>query len=147
MQREMPSPRNESPGTSGSSAHTAEAIPQAVFEDRKGDAVMLKSWLLPLALAACGFVTGCASTPTKLTPEGSNVKCQKADPVSSCEEIGAVVGLGMAWDENKAETAKNAMRNAAAEKGGNYVRLETVERLGSGNVEYTGTAFKCPKHP
>lgn len=42
------------------------------------------------------------------------------------------------------ENVRNKLRNDAAERGANYIRLETHSSDGNG-VRYTGTAFKCPQ--
>ena len=66
------------------------------------------------------------------------------DPPASCEEIGGVRGLGSGWAESPEENAKTEVRNNAAERGANVVRLETMTKTPDyGHVTMTGTAHKC----
>lgn len=84
-------------------------------------------------IAAAQVSAACYSAP--LTEGGKTVQLMKADPPPGCREVGSVSGRG---DD---EEVKIAMRNYAAQQGGNYVRIETMDlRLGRG----TGTAFRCP---
>jgi len=95
---------------------------------------------LRFVLAICGGAVACA--PPALTPTGSRVEAMKADPPSQCAEVGSVEGF---WNgdgyEDSANGAKTKLRNAAGERGANYVRLETTNGAGT---RFTGTAFKCP---
>ena len=86
-----------------------------------------------LLTAACG---GGA-----LTEAGARVKLMKADPPSSCADVGTV--SAHAIGPNSDERTRNTLRNDAAEKGGNYVRLETATEEGG----LTGTAYSCPSAP
>ena len=65
----------------------------------------------------------------------------KADPPGGCEDVGSISAQGFAGDD---DDAKVAMRNAAANRGANYVRLESVKASDSGATKYVGTAFRCP---
>jgi hypothetical protein len=98
-----------------------------------------RSWTLNCArcvalvwLAACG--------PPAMHPGAANVKLMKADPPEACEELGPVRGSGNNYTGNE-EGAKVELRNAAAELGANYVRMETVSDYGN---TFTGTAYQCP---
>ena len=91
-----------------------------------------------LVLGVVIGVVSCAGH-AELTSGGRMVKLMKSDPDSGCTEVGSVDAVG-ASDEY----AKNAIRNSAAEKGANYVRLETIEGYTDGSVRrYVGSAFKC----
>jgi hypothetical protein len=83
-----------------------------------------------LALAACG---GGA-----LTPAGAKVTLNKADPAAACAEVGGVSGYTIGPDYQ--DKNKNKLRNEAAEKGANYVRLEQNDSDGNA----AGTAYRCP---
>lgn len=88
---------------------------------------------LPLlaSLAACG---GGA-----LTQAGAQVTLNKADPPKGCVEKGGVSGYTIGPDYQ--ERNKNKLRNEAAEKGANYVRLEQNDSDGNAS----GTAYACPR--
>ena len=77
-----------------------------------------------LLLSGCSLWT--------LSESGSRVLVMKSDPPPGCQEVGSVRG---------GDDEKVILRNMAAEKGGNYVRLETV----TPNGILTGTAYKCPE--
>jgi hypothetical protein len=88
------------------------------------------------------FATGCAK-PTKLNENGLAVKMGKNDPAKECQEIGFIKGNSSNFVKDYEENARNKMRNEAAVKGANYIRLETAHKDSNG-VVYEGTAFKCP---
>jgi hypothetical protein len=80
----------------------------------------------------------------QLTAAGQNVRLVQTDAPAGCKELGTVTGAGMsAYDNERADRAKNDLRNSAAALGANYVRLEglTVEPP---NANATGTAYACP---
>jgi hypothetical protein len=83
-----------------------------------------------LFLAACG---GGA-----LTQAGANVTLNKGDPPQGCTEAGSVSGYTIG--PNYQEKNKNKLRNEAAEKGANFVRLEQNDSDGNA----AGTAYRCP---
>ncbi|HVH47873.1 MAG TPA: DUF4156 domain-containing protein [Labilithrix sp.] len=85
---------------------------------------------LGLSLVACG---GGA-----LSPEGAKVTLNKADPPSGCTEAGGVSSYTIGPDYQ--EKNKNKLRNEAAEKGANFVRLEQNDSDGNAS----GTAYRCP---
>lgn len=91
--------------------------------------------LLLLGVAASLLASACASKT--LTTAGQAVRLQKSDPPEQCSELGSV-SARTAFD---LDGAKNIMRNEAAEKGGNYVRWDTVE----GEYHLTGSAYACPE--
>ena len=91
--------------------------------------------VLPLVLSGCATVA--------LTRAGSSVAVMKADPAPNCREVGDVTGADNGFSENPMASAKNVMRNQAADLGANYVRLDTASRV-QGWLHLTGTAFTCP---
>jgi Domain of unknown function (DUF4156) len=118
-------------------------------------------------LIAC-LVAGCAggeaehrsdASPAELTPAARGVRTAKGDAPSGCEEIGPVEGkdgyaraggLGGAR-VGTYERAYVNLRNVAAERGANYVRLDAEEgphavtkNVSSVLFVLRGVAFKCP---
>ena len=89
-----------------------------------------------LVFSLAALLTACGGS---LTAEGAKVKLMKSDPPPNCNEVGSVEGRGLGPDH--VEKAKNVMRNHAAERGGNYVRMETLD---TDNGYATGTAYHCP---
>lgn len=88
------------------------------------------AFILGLVSTGCGGGT--------LTEAGARVKLMKADPPQSCAEVGGVSGYKVGPDYQ--DRLKNGLRNDAAEKGANYVRLETLTSDGNAS----GTAYRCP---
>jgi hypothetical protein len=86
-------------------------------------------------LLALAFVCSAAACGGALTEQGSQVKLLKADPPADCKEVGSVSAYMVG--PNFQERLKNKMRNDAAQKGANYVRLENL--TSDGNA--AGTAF------
>ena len=74
-----------------------------------------------------------------LTAAGAKVTLNKADPPPTCKEAGSVSGYTIGPDYQ--EKNKNKLRNEAAEKGANFVRLEQNDSDGNA----AGTAYKCPE--
>lgn len=87
--------------------------------------------LLALGCSACAAATG-----------GNNVRIESADPPESCEQI-SVISAYASNTGNDDESVRDKLRNQAAARGANYVRLD---KLGGSSTlkQYTGTAFKCP---
>ena len=83
------------------------------------------------ALMACGGGV--------LTQAGAQVQLMKGDPPQGCKEIGGVSGYTIGPDYQ--EKNKNKLRNEAATKNGNYVRLEQNDSDGNA----AGTAYRCPE--
>ncbi|MBI5544862.1 MAG: hypothetical protein HY901_13310 [Deltaproteobacteria bacterium] len=81
---------------------------------------------------------GCAGA---LTEAGARVKLVKADPPAECAEVGGVSAYRIGPDYH--DKLKNSLRNDAASKGANYVRLESL--TSDGNA--AGTAYRCPETP
>jgi hypothetical protein len=94
-----------------------------------------------MVLVAVFVVVGC--TPVALSTKGQQVNLMKADPPAGCQEIGSVHGKGNAVGRPVEDNSKIEIRNAAGDKGANYVRLETIDNFG----EIAGTAYKCPEPP
>jgi len=90
----------------------------------------MASW--SLVAVALGLLCGCYTAP--LTEGGKGVQLMKSDPPAGCREVGSVAGRG---DD---EQRKVSLRNGAASKGGNYVRMETFD---AATETATGTAFRC----
>ena len=84
-----------------------------------------------LVLVACGGGS--------LSQAGAQVKLMKADPPQGCTEVGGVSGYTVGPDYQ--ERNKNKLRNEAAEKRANYVRLEQNDSDGNA----AGTAYRCPE--
>jgi hypothetical protein len=92
-------------------------------------------WSLTALLPLLWLVLTIGCSPVALTEAGKNVRTITSDPPATCEDIGTVYGRG------DSEEIKNGMRNEAAEKGANYVRMETYNPMTAGG---SGTAFRCP---
>ena len=88
-------------------------------------------------------VVSCVSM-TPLTQGGQLVRVQKSDPPSTCQEIGIISegSTNLLRGGSPEENARNKARNAAAERGANYLRLEDFKTTGNGS-SVTGTAFSC----
>ncbi len=67
----------------------------------------------------------------------------KGDIPKECSEIGTLEGF---WNgdgyEDSANGAKTQLRNEAATRGANIVRLDNTNAAGT---RFTGAAFKCPE--
>jgi len=94
--------------------------------------------LIPISLVM--LLSGCGATA--LTAGGQSVKVQKSDPPPGCEEVGFLEGRSSNLVANYKENARNKLRNQAAERGANYLRLESEVVTGNG-VAYEATAYKC----
>ena len=95
----------------------------------------MKSIVLAVIVGS-GLVVGCGGSA--LTQAGAAVTLNKADPPPACKEIGGVSGYTIGPDYQ--EKNKNKLRNEAATKGGNFVRLEQNDSDGNAS----GTAYRCP---
>jgi Domain of unknown function (DUF4156) len=100
-----------------------------LLEGMKGN-LLLATLAAATTLVACGGGT--------LTQAGSRVKVMKGDPPANCTEVGSVSSYTVGPDYQ--ERNKNKLRNEAADKQANYLRLEQND--GDGNA--AGTAFRCP---
>ena len=76
------------------------------------------------------------------TTAGGNVRVETADPPPSCEQI-SIISASASNTENDVASVREQLRERAAARGANYVRLDKQD--GSSTIkEYTGTAYKCP---
>jgi len=94
-------------------------------------------------LGCCLFgVLVVACSPLALTDAGKNVKLLKADPPKACFDIGPVDGTVPESDTgmSREEFSKIKVRNNAAERRADYVRIDRVYEDGT----IAGTAFRCP---
>ncbi|MBS2018505.1 MAG: DUF4156 domain-containing protein [Deltaproteobacteria bacterium] len=94
---------------------------------------------LAVALLAAFAASLTACGGGALTQAGAQVTLNKADPPKGCVEKGGVSGYTIGPDYQ--ERNKNKLRNEAAEKGANYVRLEQNDSDGNAS----GTAYSCPR--
>lgn len=82
-----------------------------------------------LMLAGCGSL--------ELTSGGERVKLMKQDPPIDCQQL-----TDLYVEEDDLAEAKTSLRNEAALKGSNYVRLDSLEYF-RGDAVASGSAFKC----
>ena len=92
--------------------------------------------LVFLMVAGAVMVSGCGSTPEK---KEINVQLMKSDPPMGCQMVGDIQSKGDDMNEAKAN-----LRQQAADKGGNYVRLDALNMAG-GDAIAAGAAFNCQK--
>ncbi len=92
--------------------------------------------LVFLMVAGAVMVSGCGSTPEK---KQINVQLMKSDPPMGCQMVGDIQSKGDDMNEAKAH-----LRQQAADKGGNYVRLDALSMAG-GDAIAAGAAFHCPQ--
>lgn len=85
-----------------------------------------------LFLSACGHQA--------VLPEGKNVKALRENPPANCTDLGAVEGRNANLRGETAEAIED-LKNEAAKKGANYVRVEATSAYGN---SVRGTAFQCP---
>lgn len=99
------------------------------------------TWVGASACVLFASLSGC--TATTLTAAGRGVSVEKADAKKECSEVGIISASSSNFVGETDANARNKLRNEAAERGANYVRLDTYAENGNG-VRYTGTAYKCP---
>ncbi|MCX6126391.1 MAG: hypothetical protein NTV34_16785 [Proteobacteria bacterium] len=82
------------------------------------------------------LVSGCATTVTALKGSDS-VRVGKSDPSNNCKDLGTVTAgaTSVSPAGSLDEGQRIDMKNQTFQKGGNYLRLDTIE---------SGTAFNCP---
>lgn len=85
------------------------------------------------------FALFSACTTPALNPAATNVKIMKSDPPAGCQDLGGVDSVGEMTEKTGAEFARIRIRNKAAEKGANYVRIDAAT-----NDTLSGTMYKCP---
>jgi hypothetical protein len=97
--------------------------------------------LVSLATPACAV---------ELTDAGKMVNVGKAEPQSGCKDLGTVYGTGSGGgytsSEDKMRSARNDIRNNAAERGANYVSLDALGSDVSG-MTLSGKAYACDEAP
>ena len=91
--------------------------------------------LMMVMVVGAFVVSGCGSAPEKKV----DVQLMKNDPPMGCRMVGDVQSKGDDMNEAKAN-----LRQQAAEKGGNYVRLDALN-LAGGDAVAAGAAFQCQK--
>lgn len=86
------------------------------------------------------WFAGCASNSGYVTPseEGAQVTIMNGDPPPECTEVGNVNAYSLG--ANYQDRLKDNLKKKAAQKGGNFVRLEVLSPDGNA----AGTAFRCP---
>ncbi len=97
----------------------------------------MKIVIVAIVAAAAYLIAGCATTVTPI--RGSEiVRAGKNDPETDCKDLGTVRAGDLSVSEagDLTEGQRIDMKNQVYQKGGNYLRLETV---------VSGTAFKCQK--
>jgi len=92
----------------------------------------MKRWTI---LAVPFLLSGCA---TELTAGGKAVPTYLADPPANCVEVGFIE-----FADSRETWARNHVRNEAATRGANYLRMEST-RVAGNLVTVSGTAFRCP---
>ncbi|MEQ1877342.1 MAG: DUF4156 domain-containing protein [Bdellovibrionia bacterium] len=93
---------------------------------------MKRFLILALLLSACAS--------RSLTPDSEDVKMSREIPSESCKELGRVTGTSKSRKATHDELLAD-MRQDAAKKSANYVKVEEYSSLGT---SVTGTAFSCP---
>ena len=83
------------------------------------------------------LVVSCSSKP--IVPAGENVKVSRAEPSKDCKNLGPVRGSVMGTKPNVEKAIEN-MKQEAANKGANYVKMETASDYGTA---VRGTAYDC----
>jgi hypothetical protein len=117
-------------------------------------AVKVPIALLSITMFACGG----AAPPVKLSAAAKSVRVKKADPPSNCQEIGPVTathgdGCGNFGKKGDYEGAYALLKNSAAAKGANYVRLDKMQepytdgKCSVNEFILQGVAFDCPAPP
>jgi hypothetical protein len=84
-----------------------------------------------------GSLFSCSSQP--VIPEGENVKVSREAPGENCINLGPVTGT-VRGTKPDVEKAIEDMKQEAANKGANYVKMETASSYGT---SVRGTAYDC----
>jgi hypothetical protein len=90
--------------------------------------------LVPILL----LVAGCASR--SVTPDTNEVKLSRESPPSACQEMGRLTGTSTSRKATHEDLLAD-LKQDAARKGANYVRVDEYSSLGT---SVTGTAYTCP---
>ena len=99
----------------------------------------MKSFFQMLFIVGVSFsLLSCRSHP--VVPEGKNVKVSRDEASKDCKDLGRVQG-SLIGTKPDLEKAIENMKQDAANKGANYVRMETASSYGT---SVSGTAYFCP---
>jgi len=100
--------------------------------------------LLLLTLAACIYLVGCSSTSTISSKAAQiQVHTQMSTLLSNCKILGPVAATYRALGYEEAwANAKNLVREAAADKGGDTLVILNNDRDDL-NLTIQGTALRC----
>ena len=93
----------------------------------------MKLTVLFLAL----FVFACSTKP--IVPKGEDVKVSREAADKDCKDLGPVRGTVQGTKPNVEKAIEN-MKQEAANKGANYVKMETASDYGT---SVRGTAYDC----
>jgi hypothetical protein len=102
--------------------------------------LIMKKQLLLMCVVATTFA-GCATTlkpgaeKVKISENSAPTLCTKIDPPYTYD----LYDLGGTTEDQKANIREIYFKNAALDKGGNYVKLEKLSANRS-----VGTIFRCP---
>ncbi len=88
-------------------------------------------------VAVTFFVLSCSSKP--VVPSGENVKVSREVADKDCIDLGPVRGTYLGTKPNMEKAIEN-MKQEAANKGANYVKIETASDYGTA---VRGTAYDC----
>jgi hypothetical protein len=83
-------------------------------------------------------IMGCSSM--SVLPEKSNLKVSRDEPSKNCQLIGKLEGRAASTTGTK-EDALEDLKQEAANKGANYLKVEQYSAYGT---SVTGLAYKCP---
>lgn len=103
------------------------------------------------------LLAGCSSTSNQLTPGGQNVRFTEDKPGSECRLLGTATGEQSNWlsgqygeEGGSMRGAANALRNKAAEMGGNVLygvsspSQTLVSSFVPTDTKMVGQVYRCP---
>ncbi|NIQ00094.1 MAG: hypothetical protein GWM98_06455 [Nitrospinaceae bacterium] len=93
----------------------------------------MKHWMLLMAVVV--WVSGCGGVD--LTDKGREVKLMKNDPPGNCKHVEDIE-----VEEDDTVSAKAELRNLAAEKNADYVRLDILT-MKHGDAIASGALYQC----
>lgn len=82
-------------------------------------------------------LVACSSKP--IVPKGEDVKVSREEAGKDCKDLGSVRGTVTGTKPNLEKAIEN-MKQEAANKGANYVKMETASDYGT---SVRGTAYDC----
>lgn len=94
--------------------------------------------LFLFALIAGAMLAGCASR--SVLPDAKEVKVSRDEADESCKELGTINGTTKSTKGTQEEALAD-MKQEAANKGANYVRIKQYSAYGTSVV---GIAYECP---